>query len=135
VLLRERRAERLVDVISWATILYGAALTFIFVAGVMWLVARSQPVTIAVAACASTVGVLLWNAILHSVSGAGGFFVDAPIVVFPASWQDTGSGVFALAASALALGIGPQHHMPARTATGLAACAALTAFAVDMYLY
>ena len=121
--------------ISWATILYGAALTFVFVAVVIWLLARTQPATIVVAASASTVGAIAWNAILHSISDAGGFFVDAPIVVFPASWQDTGSGVFALAVTAVGLGLGPQRDMPARTATRLAACAALTAFAVDMYLY
>jgi hypothetical protein len=122
-------------VISWATILYGAALTFVFVAVVIWLLARTQPATVVMAACASTVGAIAWNAILHSISDASGFFVDAPIVVFPASWQDIGSGVFALAVTALGLGLGPQRHMPARTATRLAACAALTAFAVDMYLY
>jgi len=55
--------------------------------------------------------------------------------VFPASWQDTGSGVFALAASALALGLGPQRASPAATTTRLAALAAVVAFAVDVYLY
>jgi hypothetical protein len=37
-----------------------------------------------------------------------GFFTDAPIRVFPASWQDTGSGVCALAAAVLVVGFGPQ---------------------------
>ena len=36
-------------------------------------------------------------AILHHTGGR--FFVDAPVVVFPISLQDTGSGVFATALS------------------------------------
>jgi hypothetical protein len=122
-------------VISWGTILYGAALTFLLVGAVVWLVAGRNVQTAFVAATASTVGVVAWNAILHSLDDAGGFFVDAPIAVFPASWQDTGSGVFALAATTLALGFGPQRDAPGRAVARLAAIAALVAFAVDIYLY
>jgi len=129
------RLATLAAVISWATILYGGALTFASVAAVVGLVGRAKPATTVVAACASSVGAIAWNAILHSISNAGGFFVDAPIVVFPASWQDTGSGVFALAATALALGFGPQRDAPAPTVMRLAVLAALAAFAVDIYLY
>jgi len=122
-------------VISWATILYGGGLTFAVVALVIWFAARGEITTVVVAASASTVGAIAWNAILHSISDANGFFVDAPIAIFPASWQDTGSGVFALAATALALGFGPQRGTPAQAAARLAALAALAAFAVDIYLY
>ena len=72
---------------------------------------------------------------MHSIGGVGGFFVDAPIAVFPASWQDTGSGVFALGTTALALGFGPQRDARARTAARLAALSGFVTFAVDMYLY
>lgn len=122
-------------VISWATILYGGGLTFAVVALVIWFAARGEITTVVVAASASTVGAIAWNAILHSISDANGFFVDAPIAIFPASWQDTGSGVFALAATALALGFGPQRGTPTQAAARLAALAALAAFAVDIYLY
>ena len=122
-------------VISWATILYGAALTFVLVGAVIWFVARGQRATVVVAASASAVGALAWNAILHSIGGVGGFFVDAPIAVFPASWQDTGSGVFALGTTALALGLGPERDARARTAAQLAAVSGFVTFAVDMYLY
>ncbi len=122
-------------VISWATILYGGGLTFAVVALVIWFAARGEITTVVVAASASTVGAIACNAILHSISDANGFFVDAPIAIFPASWQDTGSGVFALAATALALGFGPQRDTPAQAAARLAALAALAAFAVDIYLY
>jgi hypothetical protein len=65
----------------------------------------------------------------------GDFFVDAPGLVFPISFEDTGSGVFATALSALLLGFGPL-----RTATGQrlavsASVCGLAALLVDMYLY
>jgi len=122
-------------VISWATILYGTALTFVLVGAVIWVAARGQIATIVSAASASAAGALAWNAILHSIGGVGGFFVDAPIAVFPASWQDTGSGVFALGAAALALGFGPLRDALARAAVRLAALSGFVAFAVDVYLY
>jgi len=37
----------------------------------------------------------------------GEFFVDAPGTVFPISFEDTGSGVFATAVAAIVLGLGP----------------------------
>src|SRR5215210_7632340 len=121
--------------ISWATILYGAALTFVLVGAAIWVAARGQLSTIVAAASASAAGALAWNAIVHSISGVGGFFVDAPIAVFPASWQDTGSGVFALGTTALALGFGPLRAAPARAAARFAASSGFVTFAVDMYLY
>jgi hypothetical protein len=70
-----------------------------------------------------------WNAILRATN-ANQFFTDDPI---PSAhrWQDTGSGVFALAVSALVLGFGPLRTAPAqRLALG-----ALGALLVDIYLY
>ena len=61
---------------------------------------------LAAAAVSGAAGPFLWNPILHRVGGSE-FFVDAPVAVMPASWQDTGSGVFA----------------------------GLAAFLVDVYLY
>lgn len=68
-------------VISWTTILYGAALTFVLVAVTQRLIARRGPATVTCAAAASAAGVIAWNAILHK-NGAHGFFIDAPITVF-----------------------------------------------------
>lgn len=42
------------------------------------------------------------------------FFTYAPVIVFPVSWQDTGSGVFALAAAARPLRTGEQRTQPLR---------------------
>lgn len=86
------------------------------------------------AAVSALPGPLAWNAILHT-AGAGQFFHDAPIPVFPVSWQDTGSGVFTVAVAPLLLGFGPLRTDAARRLAGLAALAGLGALLVDIYLY
>jgi hypothetical protein len=63
------------------------------------------------------------------------FFVDAPIPVFPISWQDTGSGVFGLAVAALLLGFGPLAGARGRRVGLAALLAGLAALLVDVYLY
>jgi hypothetical protein len=77
---------------------------------------------------------LAWNAILR-VTHASQFFTDAPLRLLPASWQDTGSGVFALAAAAELLGVGPLTTTLTRRTIGLPALCGLAAFLVDVYLY
>ena len=121
-------------VISWGTIFYGAALSAISAALLVFAVRRERPYdTLAVAALSGALGPLLWNAILHRVEGHE-FFVDAPISVMPASWQDTGSGVFTVAVAALLLGFGPEAESGRGTAL-LALLCGLGAFLVDVYLY
>jgi hypothetical protein len=83
---------------------------------------------------ATAAGPLGWNAILRATH-ASQFFTDAPLRLLPASWQDTGSGVFALAATAVLLGVGLLAGAPARRTIGLAALCGLAAFLVDVYLY
>lgn len=53
----------------------------------------------------------------------------------PASRQDTGSGVFTVAVTALALGVGPLAAGTGRRITAAAAPAGLRAFLVDVYHY
>jgi hypothetical protein len=84
-------------------------------------------------AAAAALGPLAWNAILRSVGGRE-FFVDAPILVFPVSWQDTGSGVLAFAAASLLLA-GPLNYQPAKRAVTRALLVGLAALLVDIYLY
>lgn len=121
--------------ITWTTILYGAALTALVSAAVLGFVVRERrPQVLSLAVAVAALGPVAWNAILRATH-ASRFFTDAPIPVFPVSWQDTGSGVFALAATSLALGLGPERHSTAATATRLAALAGAAALAVDIYLY
>ena len=59
---------------------------------------------LACAAVSALLGAAAWNAILHATH-ANQFFHDAPITVFPISWQDTGSGVFSVAVATVLLGL------------------------------
>jgi len=67
---------------------------------------------------------------------AGGeFFVDAPGTVFPISFEDTGSGVFATAVAAIVLGLGPLGASSGRRLALAAGVCGLSALLVDIYLY
>jgi hypothetical protein len=122
-------------VISWGTILGGAAMTAAFTAAVLLLIGRvGRPAVLTTAVVAAALAPVGWNAVLRATH-AGQFFTDAPITVMPASWQDAGSGVVTFAAVAAVLGAGPQRREPAQGVVALAAIAGLVAFLVDVYLY
>jgi hypothetical protein len=122
-------------VLSWTSILYGATLSAVVAGAALAALARPrQPAVIAAGALATAVGPLAWNAILRATH-ASQFFTDAPMRLLPASWQDTGSGVSALAATAVLLGLGPLAAAPARRTIGLGVLCGLAAFLVDVYLY
>ena len=81
--------------IGWGQIGYGAALSALAAGLLVAAVARDRRLPAGlVAAVASGAAAVAWNAILRATH-AEQFFTDAPIAVLPASWQDTGSGVFA----------------------------------------
>jgi hypothetical protein len=52
-----------------------------------------------------------------------------------APWQDTGSGVFAVATLAVLLGLGPLRTEPGRRLALAARLGGLGALLVDVYLY
>ncbi|HET9258463.1 MAG TPA: hypothetical protein VFO16_25160 [Pseudonocardiaceae bacterium] len=122
-------------VLPWGNVAYGAVLSAILAAVLIALAVRPQrPEVIIAGAFAAAGGPVAWNTILNTV-GAREFFVDAPILVFPISWQDTGSGVFALALAALVLGFGPLATKPGRGVALAALLAGASALLVDIYLY
>ena len=121
--------------LSWASILYGAALSAVAAGAALTALARPrQPAVILTGALATATGALAWNAILRATH-ASQFFTDAPLRLLPASWQDTGSGEFALAASRVLLGLGSLATAPTRHTIALALLCGLAAFLVDVYLY
>lgn len=121
--------------LSWATILYGALLSAAAAALLAFAVRRDRRFDVlAAAALSGAGGAFLWNAVLHRVGGSE-FFVDAPVAVMPASWQDTGSGVFSVAVATLLLGFGPAREEVSRRVALLAVLCGLGAFLVDVYLY
>jgi hypothetical protein len=120
--------------IGWGTIAYGAVLSAGFAGVALLLGLRERRVTMLVpavlAAFAAPIG---WNAILRATH-AREFFTDAPIPLFPVSWQDTGSGVFTLAVGSAVLGAF-HRRAPAGRVMAVAGVAGLVAFLVDIYLY
>ncbi len=120
--------------LSWGTIAYGAALSAVL-AVLLALVARERRlIALLAVALGAAGGPVAWNAILRTTN-ASQFFTDAPIPVFPISWQDTGSGVFALAALTLSLGFLALPTSSARRVTTLALLGGISALLVDVYLY
>jgi hypothetical protein len=129
------RADEEEAMLSWGTILYGAALSGLLAAVLVAVTIRPRrPSVVATAAVSALLAPVAWNAILRATH-ARQFFTDAPIAVMPASWQDVGSGVFTIAATALALGLGPLAGAPARRAAIAAVLTGAAAFLVDVYLY
>ena len=122
--------------IDWPQIFYGAGLSTVVAAAVFVFVRRERSAVVLIPALTATwLGPLAWNAILHrAATEADGFFVDIPFKPFPLSWQDTGSGVFTLAAASLFLGVALRRENAGRVLS-LAATAAVVAFVVDIYLY
>jgi len=120
--------------IGWGQIVYGGVLSGVAAAVLVALVRPRRVATIVGAAVAAGAGPVAWNAILRATH-ASTFFTDAPVAVLPASWQDTVSGVFAMAATALVLGFGAGRGEPARRTATAALLAGLAAFLVDVYLY
>jgi hypothetical protein len=122
-------------VISWGEAAYGAVLAGVAAAIAVRLALRERSRAVVVSAgAAAVVGSFAWNAILQDTGGEG-FFHDAPIPVFPVSWQDTGSGVFTTAAAALLLGFGALGGASGRRVATAALACGLAALVVDVYLY
>ena len=118
--------------IGWGAILYGAALgAVVAVAAVALILRERDPRTLGVVAFTAIVGAIAWNAVLHS-AGSDDFFHDAPVKVFPLSWQDCGTGVWTLAVAGVAQGLTQSN---ARKGVVVAVITAVAAWLVDIYLY
>jgi hypothetical protein len=77
--------------------LHGAALLAVVAGAAPTALARPRESAVTLTGALATAGgPLAWNAILRAAH-ASQFLTDAPLRLLPASWQDTGSGVFALA--------------------------------------
>jgi hypothetical protein len=121
-------------VLSWGTILLGAAVTaFAALIGLFIVVRPRDRRRVVVGALAAGAGPLAWNAILRSAGGPG-FREEAPWRAFPARWQDVATGVWSLAAVALVLGLGPDRSTSANRVLTLALGCAVAAFLVSVYL-
>jgi hypothetical protein len=119
---------------TWGATIWGVIASGVLVVLAVWFLLRERRPGVAVAAAvAAMLGPLLWDLILRHTGGD--FFVDAPGYVFPVSFEDTGSGVFATAIGALLLGFGPLRADTGRRVALTALFCGLAALLVDIYLY
>ena len=119
---------------TWGATIWGvlasAALALIGV----WFLLKERRVGVLVASVvAALLGPLLWDLVLRHTGGK--FLVDAPGYVFPVSYEDTGSGIWATAIAALLLGFGPLRDDTGRRLALSALLCGLAALLVDIYLY
>jgi len=119
---------------TWGATIWGIAASAILAAvAVRFLLRERRPAVLVVSALAALLGPLCWNLILRHTGGD--FFVDAPGYVFPVSFEDTGSGVFATAIGALLLGFGPLRADPGRRVALTTLVCGVAALIVDIYLF
>jgi hypothetical protein len=119
---------------SWGAVAYGVALSVVVAVVAVRLLLRERRLDVLAASGVATgLGPLLWDLILRHTGGR--FFTDAPGLVFPVSYEDTGSGVFATALAALVLGFGPMRAASGGQLASTAAVCGVAALLVDIYLY
>ena len=85
----------------------------------------------AIAGIATLVSWIAWHLLLNTTQ-ATGFDVDAPIIGL--SWEDAGSGVIALFATVLILGLITERRELASRVVGAASIAGLVAMILDLFV-
>ena len=119
---------------GWGSVVWGVLVSgLVGAALVRWALIERRASVIGTAAAAAMLGPLLWDLVLRHTGGD--FFVDAPGKVFPVSFEDAGSGVFATAIGSALLGLGPLRASSGRRVAVAALVCGLAALLVDTYLY
>ena len=119
---------------SWGAVAWGVIASAVLAAVALRVLLRERRASVLlVGALAALLGPLLWDLILRHTGGK--FLVDAPGYVFPVSFEDTVSGVFATAVAALTLGFGPERSASGRRLALAAVVCGVAALLVDVYLY
>jgi hypothetical protein len=83
------------------------------------------------AGVATVVGWIAWHLLLNATH-ATGFDVDAPVIGL--SWEDVGSGVVALFATVLVLGLVTDRREAAVRVVGAACIAGVIAMLLDLFV-
>ena len=118
--------------ISWSALFFGSALAAgTAVAAVVTLGRERSLLVLSLVAISALAGAVGWGAVLQT-AGNDDFFHDAPIAVFPVSWEDVGTGIWTLAVTASSMGLVMSRP---RRAASLALLTAVAVFLVDVYLY
>ena len=121
--------------LSNGDILYGVGLTAAAEILLAVVVPRwRRSLLVLTAAAVGFLAPLAWQLVLRATH-AREFFTDLPFPPFPVSWQDTGSGVAALALGAVVLAYGPMRRDTPRAVATAALAIGAVALVVDVYLY
>ncbi len=121
---------------NFAQMLFGASFSAVLAVGVIALFMKERRLRVLVTVfLAALVMPIFWNSILTWTGAIGLFSHDLPFVLFPISWQDTGSGIFTLAGAAIALLVGASRKDRAPRVASLALLTAASALVVDVFFY
>ena len=119
---------------TWGAVVWGLVASGVLALLLFWFVLRERGrAALVTGVAAAVLGPLVWDLILRHTGGD--FFVDAPGYVFPISFEDLGSGVFATAIAALLLGFGPLRAATGARLARACLVGGLAALLVDIYLY
>lgn len=121
-------------VLPWSRIVFGSIIGPIVGTALLWALRERDPRTLATAAAGVFAGTWLWNLMLnvrHATTVDG----DIPFKPFPISWQDTGTGIFALAMTTVLLLATVQRNEPGHRTLKIAGIAAGAAFLIDVYTW
>lgn len=121
-------------VLSWWWLLFGAIVGPLVAAVALWITGVRSRRSLAVAGAGVLVGTVVWNVMLN-VRQAVEIDVDVPFVLFPISWQDAGTGVFAFAFTTAALLSSVHRDQPGHRTLKVAGVAAMTALIIDVYTW
>jgi|GEM_PF-1650823 hypothetical protein len=119
---------------TWGATIWGVlASAALALVGVRFLLKERRISVLGTSAAAALLGPLLWDLVLRHTGGK--FLVDAPGYVFPVSFEDTGSGIWATAIAAIVLGFGSLRTATGRRIAQTALICGLASLLVDIYLY
>jgi hypothetical protein len=121
-------------VLPWSQVLFGSLIGPAVGVVVLWLAKEREPRTLLVTAGAVCAGTWLWNTMLN-IRRANVIDGDLSFALFPISWQDTGTGVFAFAFAAGALLATVNRDEPGYRTLKCAGIAAATALVMDVYTW
>jgi hypothetical protein len=122
------------QVVEWSSLAYGATAGPLLGAAVLWLRGQRNRAALGVAAVGAAAGTVLWNTMLN-IRNATTIDGDIPFRLFPISWQDTGTTVFAFACATLALLATNHRKVPGEQTLRYAATISAAVLILDVYTW
>jgi hypothetical protein len=121
-------------VLPWGRVVFGSLVGPLVGVAVLWVARERRVSTLLITAASVCGGTWLWNAMLN-IRHATTIDGDIPFQLFPISWQDTGTGVFAFACATAALLATISRSEPGHRTLKIAGIAAAAALVMDVYIW